>query len=111
MPYPHPKWRLYGPTFGDAWRLFWEVVVRMRGLKDLEVYLGYEINYYGAEDGQSLVEVTRERMLRPLLDIRGLERLGLRYGVVSHGDVCFEPQENSIRQELQEAVIRPRSLT
>ncbi len=83
----------------------------MRGLRDLELHLEYEIDYYGAEVAHSFDRVTREGMLRPLLDVWGLDRLGLRYGVVSNGDICSEPQENSFRQELQEAVMRPRSLT
>ena len=56
----------------------------------MEVYLEYRIDCYGADDGHSFVRVTREGMLRLLLDIRGLERFRLRYGVVSHGDVCLE---------------------
>ncbi len=100
MPYPHPRWRPYSPTFGDTWRLFWEVVVRMRGLKDLEVYLEYGIDYYRVEDEPSSVTGTREGMLRPLLETWGLERFWLRYGVVSKGDVCLEPQEESFRQDL-----------
>ncbi len=111
MPYPHPKWRPYGPTFGDTWLPFWDVVVRMQGLGDLEVYLEYQIDYYGVEDERSSVTGTREGMLRPLLNTRALERFELRYGLIGIGDVYFEPQEDSFRQELQEAVMRPRTAT
>lgn len=59
MPYSHPKWRTYGPTFGGTWHSFWDFVVRMQGLRDLEVYLEYEIDFIGVEDELSSARGSR----------------------------------------------------
>jgi len=108
MPYPHSDWVPYNHTFDAPWRHLQDVVVWMRELKDPEVYLEYQASFYGPEDWHSL---DAEGLLKPLLNIRVLERFELRYGLFSHGNDCYEAQENNFLQELQETVARLRSPT
>lgn len=89
MPYSHPRFRTHDPTFGGTWRSFW-VVVRMEGLRDLEVCLEGQNDYYGVRDERSPVAGTGEGVLRSLLNIRVLERFEMRHGF-DRNDGIFLP--------------------
>ena len=102
--YPHDRTPQYDlPLDLDS---FWEIVIGMKSLRNLGVY--FEA-YYEVWQNSFDYEAWEVRRLEPLRRLRGLSYFKLEIGYIKRdSSISFEPCAPAFREELMEAVKRPR---
>lgn len=104
IPYPHERTPQYDLPVNLDW--FWEIVIGMQNLQNLDVYLeAYELIRL-TQQGHEVEELLR---FEPLKKLRGLSRFRLQIGYIQlDSSISFAPHAPTFREELMDVVRRPR---
>ena len=103
IPYPHERTPQYDLPLNLDW--FWEIVIGMQSLRDLDVYMeAYDFSRSPWE-----IQVIELSRLGPMEGIRGLSKFQLQLGYIQQdSSIRFKPYAPAFRGELMEIVRRPR---
>ena len=103
IPYSHERTQQYNLPLKLDW--FWETVIGMQSLRDLDIYMEAYDLVRRTQEGQEY-ELSR---LGPMKRIRGLSKFQLQLGYIQQdSSMRFEPYAPAFREELMEIVRRPR---